>query len=433
MMTTLRNCLRKPLRSIAFMLLPVLTGNFAHPQTPPARTLVLSHQTIADTQLLEIEDKSKVRLNIDNQPTSLSFDELCRWGTHPIPQRFPMAILVDGSCLAITSIERQKDQFVLQSSVWEDVRVPESMLRAVVVSPAGDSETWFSLVDRVTNSTGRNDQLLIGNRGWIDGILQWPEVNTEILQPNGSQQVRINNQDVTFPVKEIDAILFSPVLTPMTNPKNAGRMGWKDGSLLVCSQWRITQPGDSIELTLHCGLQLKSLDHPAILVQSIASLSNRPQSIRFLSDMEASSYKHVDWLTTKWPLAKDRDLLGRRLMLVSNSHETGTVEKGLAMHATSQAAYRWDKSPSQLLASVGLATPTEPGLPQPGQAVAKVLGLKAGKLEPLYTSPLLTADSAPENVSVSLEGVELIVLIVDAGPGGTLGDHVLWLDIRIQK
>jgi hypothetical protein len=120
-------------------------------------------------------------------------------------------------------------------------------------------------------------------------------------------------------------------------------------------------------------------------------------------------------------------------MLVSNSHETGTVEKGLAMHATSQAAYRWDKSPSQLLASVGLATPKEPGLPQPGQAVAKVLGLKAGKLEPLYTSPLLTADSAPENISVSLEGVELIVLIVDAGPGGTLGDHVLWFDIRIQK
>jgi hypothetical protein len=127
-------------------------------------------------------------------------------------------------------------------------------------------------------------------------------------------------------------------------------------------------------------------------------------------------------------LSKDRDLFGRRLRDTS-----GIIEKGLAMHATSQATYRWDKSPAQLLSSIALAPPSEPGLPNPGQAIAKVMTMKAGKLETMYTSPILSSKTPPQEFSVSLEGVELIVLIVDAGPNGTLGDHVLWLDTRVHK
>jgi hypothetical protein len=408
-------------------------GNAILAQDFGSRELVLGERTVAKAQLLELEDNSRLRFNVENNPTSISFGEICRFGAHPLPQRFPIAILVDGSCIAVTSIERNKDQFVLQTNTWENIHVPESLLRAIIVAPPASSESWYSLVDRVCNATGRNDQLLLGTRGWTEGILQWPETNAEILQPDGSQKVRINNEEAILPVKDIEALVLSPILTPMSNLKSEGRIGWKDGTVLVCSQWRVAQPGDYFELTLRCGISLKSLDQPPLVVKSMISLSNRPQEIRFLSDIEAASYKHVDWLTSTWPLAKDRDLLGRRLMTVYGSNDRGVVEKGLAMHATSQAAYRWDKSSARLLSSVVLASPAESGLSSPGQAIAKVMGLKGGKLEPLYTSPLINAQSPPQDISIPLEGVELIVLIVDAGPGGTLGDHVLWLDARIQK
>lgn len=402
-------------------------------QEVSSRSLMLSDRTMSNAELLELMPDSRFRMNLEGKSTSFSFGDVCRWGVHPIPRRFPMAILVDGSCIAITSMERRSGGFVLKTNAWESIDVPESMLRAVIVAPTGSPEAWFELLDRVSNATGRNDQLLLGSRGWIDGILQWPDATSEMLQPEGKQKLRINSEDVIFAVQEIEAMVFSPVLTPILGQRSSGRIGWKDGSVLACSQWRIVQPGDYVELTLRCGIILKSLDQPALVTQSIVSLSHFPPGTRFLSDMEAASYKHVDWLTTKWPLAKDRDLWGRRLMIPYQATELGVVEKGLAMHATSQAAYRWDKSAGQLLSSVSLAPSAEPGLPNRGQAIAKVMGLKNGALESLYASSLLTAESAPESFSISLEGIELIVLIVDAGPGGTLGDHVLWLDTRIQK
>lgn len=339
-----------------------------------------------------------------------------------------MAILTDGSCLAVTSIERRKDQFVLQSHTWENVEVPESLLRAIVVSPTTSLDAWHSTLERLYSASGRNDQILLATRGWTDGILLWPESAGEILQPDGLQKFRLNNEDTEIPVQEVEAMIFSPILTPMSNLKAAGRIGWNDGSLLAASQWHVAQPGDYLELTLRCGIVLKSLDPPALLTQKMVSITHFPKQTRYLSDLEASSYKHVDWLSPKWPLSKDRDLFGRRLRDTS-----GIIEKGLAMHATSQATYRWDKSPAQLLSSIALAPPSEPGLPNPGQAIAKVMTMKAGKLETMYTSPILSSKTPPQEFSVSLEGVELIVLIVDAGPNGTLGDHVLWLDTRVHK
>lgn len=393
-----------------------------------AQTLALADRTLANAKIVELQDNSQLRFLIDQKTIGLAYSDICRFNAHPIPQRFPMAILTDGSCLAVTSIERRKDQFVFQSHTWENVHVPESLLRAIVVSPAISLDAWYTTLERIYSAAGRNDQILLATRGWTDGILIWPDSSDEILQPDGLQKFRINNDDTEIPVREVEAMIFSPVLTPTSNFKAAGRIGWNDGSLLAASQWRIAQPGDYLELTLRCGIVLKSLDPPVLLTQKIVSITQSPKQTRYLSDLEASSYKHVDWLSPKWPLAKDRDLSGRPLR-----DSSGIIEKGLAMHATSQATFRWDKSPAQFISSIALAPPSEPGLPNPGQAIAKVMTMKAGKLETMYTSPILSSKTQPQDFSVSLEGVELIVLIVDAGPNGTLGDHVLWLDTRVHK
>lgn len=393
-----------------------------------AQTLALADRTLANAKIVELQDNSQLRFLIDEKTIDLAYSDICRFNAHPIPQRFPMAILTDGSCLAVTSIERRKDQFVFQSPTWENVQVPESLLRAIVVSPTPSLDAWYTILERLKSATGRNDQILLATRGWTDGILTWPESAAEILQADGFQKFRINNDDTEIPVREVEAMIFSPILTPMSNLKAAGHIGWNDGSLLAASQWRIAQPGDYLELTLRCGIVLKSLDPPTLLTQKIVSITQSPKQTRYLSDLEASSYKHVDWLSPKWPLSKDRDLFGRRLRDTS-----GIIEKGLAMHATSQATFRWDKSPAQLISAIALAPPSEPGLPNLGQAIAKVMIMKAGKLETMYTSPILSSKTPTQEFSISLEGAELIVFIVDAGPNGTLGDHVLWLDTRVHK
>lgn len=390
--------------------------------------LVLAGQVAAPAELLELRDQSSLRVSINGIEKGISLDDVCRWGEAVPPKRFPVLLLTDGSHIVFRRLERQKDQLVIQSDLWESIAVPESFVRGIVTTSPGSNESWYTLLDRMNAATGRNDQVLLRDRGWIEGILQRSDGEKDPLEEVATEQLRVDGKDVAVPATNIEAITFSPVLTPLTSTKSGAKVGLKDGSLLNCSQWRVIQPGDYIELTLRCGISLKSLDQSSAFSKSIHFLSNQPRQITFLSDKEASSYKHIDWLTNKWPLGRDRDLMGRRLQ-----GKQGTIEKGLAMHATSQAAFRWDKSPGQFLAAVKLAPTAEPGLTNRGNAVAKVMALKAGKLETLYTSAAIQVNSPPESISLSIEGAELIILIVDAGSDGTLGDHVLWLDSRISK
>jgi hypothetical protein len=390
--------------------------------------IVMAGQVAAPAELLELRDQSRLRVSINGMEKGISLDEVCRWGEAVPPKRFPVLLLTDGSQIVFRRLERQKDQLVIQSDLWESITIPESFVRGIVTTSPGSNENWYTLLDRMNAATGRNDQVLLRDRGWIEGIFQRSDSEKDPLEEVATEQLRVDGKDVAIPATNIEAITFSPVLTPLTSTKSGAKVGLKDGSLLNCSQWRVIQPGDYFELTLRCGISLKSLDQSSAFTKSIHFLSNHPRQITFLSDKEASSYKHIDWLTNKWPLGRDRDLMGRRLQ-----GKQGTIEKGLAMHATSQAAFRWDKSPGQFLAAVKLAPTAEPGLTNRGNAIAKVMALKAGKLETLYTSAAIQVNSPPENISLSIDGAELIILIVDAGSDGTLGDHVLWLDSRISK
>jgi hypothetical protein len=279
---------------------------------------------------------------------------------------------------------------------------------------------------------GRNDQVAVKDRGWIQGTLVWSEDSFDLVQPSGRLVLRVDGENLELKIEEVEAILFSPVLTPIMSTVASQSIGFKDGSRLYCTQWSI-DTNQFARFRLTGGLELKSAVSVSEISSNVCFLAGSSKNFSYLSDIEPASYKHLDFLSTKWELGRDYDLWRRKLKQANGDSNAGEVEKGLAMHATSQVAFRWNKSAGKLLAQVVLAEPEQPSTSSAGSAIAKVLILKEGKLETKLTSDLITLKSQPQEVDVSITGAELVILLVDAGPQGTIGDHVLWLDARIAK
>lgn len=396
------------------------------------RDLILAAKVIHKTELLNLSDQMKVELIANGEKQLRAIGDIARWGTLRTPNRVPVALLNDGSRLVVQGMQKQKERFAIQSFLWEEIFIEEPLLRGMILATPGSDQRWNQWIERMLTADGRNDQVAVKDRGWIQGTLIWSEDTFDLVQPSGRLLLRVDGETLELKIEEIEAILFSPVLTPTVSITASHEIGFKDGSRITCSQWSI-DTNQLARFRLTSGLELKSAVSVSELSSSICFLAGSSKNFSYLSDMESASYKHLDFLSTKWELGRDQDLWRRKLKQIGDGTEAGEVAKGLAMHATSQVAFRWNKSAGKLLAQVLLAEPEQPSTTSAGSAIAKVLILKEGKLETKYTSDLITLKSQPQEVDVSITGAELVILLVDAGPQGTIGDHVLWLDARIAK
>ena len=396
------------------------------------RELILADKVIRKTELLNLSDQGNVELIANGEKQIRAIDDIARWGTLRTPNRVPVALLNDGSRMVVQGIQKQKDRFAIQSFQWEETFIEEPLLRGLILTTPGSDQRWNQWIERMLTAEGRNDQVAVKDRGWIQGTLVWSEDSFDLVQPSGRLVLRVDGENLELKIEEVEAILFSPVLTPIMSTVASQSIGFKDGSRLYCTQWSI-DTNQFARFRLTGGLELKSAVSVSEISSNVCFLAGSSKNFSYLSDIEPASYKHLDFLSTKWELGRDYDLWRRKLKQANGDTNAGEVEKGLAMHATSQVAFRWNKSAGKLLAQVVLAEPEQPSTSSAGSAIAKVLILKEGKLETKLTSDLITLKSQPQEVDVSITGAELVILLVDAGPQGTIGDHVLWLDARIAK
>jgi len=422
---------------LAFCMLAIFHGvlgfaNITCLADETSRDLILADKVIRKTELLNLSDQGKVELLANGEKQIQAIRDIARWGTLRAPNRVPLALLNDGSRMVVHGIQKQKDRFAIQSFQWEEVLIEEPLLRGLILTTPGSDQRWNQWIERMLTAEGRNDQVAVKDRGWIQGTLVWSEESFDLTQPSGRLILRVDGENLELKIEEVEAILFSPVLTPTLSTEASQSVGFKDGSRFYCSQWSI-DTDQLARFRLSGGLELKSAVSVSELSSNVCFLAGSSKNFSYLSDIEPASYKHLDFLSTKWELGRDYDLWQRKLKQVGDDANAGEVEKGLAMHATSQVAFRWNKSAGKLLAQVALAEPEQPSTSSAGSAIAKVLILKEGKLETIFTSDLITFKSPPQEVDVSISGAELVILLVDAGPQGTIGDHVLWLDARIAK
>jgi hypothetical protein len=358
-----------------------------------------------------------------------------RWGSWPGLTRRQAVWLSDGSWLAGELSIAPGPRVEVESDWFQVPPVDLAIVRGIVVNPPASLHEWLRLQSQMVAAEGRQDVIWLMNNQRVSGVIRWPEGGK---RPLDGQQLTLegsNNQRVTIAWNDIQAIVLSPTLLGPVPASPAQSVGFVDGSLLHYDALKIGVWGTTT-LQLPSGLELEGIAPKAEWLAAIRYLASRPGEVVFLSELEPASYRQASDNQLTWELGRDVDCYGKPLIIRMEEHAApGIVPKGLAMHAPAQVAFRLEPTQRRFLAQATLALPDPQTTLRFGNVVCRVLVARNGKLEEVqqFSLSATAADQPQQLVDVDLTGAQLLVLLVEKGEFGSLGDHVLWLDARVAN
>ena len=391
--------------------LVVCWGTFANAQ------LHLSDRIVAEARLAGVS-AAGWSFALPGQP-DITQVQVVRYGSWSGLTRQQAVWLSDGSWIA-GELQMTETQRVAIEADWLQVPdVPLASVRGLVINPPASLHGWLVLQEQMQAAEGSQDVVWLMNQQRVAGVIRW-NPGGDSLDLEGA-----NKQRVAVKWDEIQALVLSPTLLGPLPTKPLPRLGLADGTLLNYSNMDATAAVPRFQLP--SGIEVKALAPLADWFASVQYLQEYPASFQFLSDMQPASYRQASDNELTWELGVDRDC-GQRSLLTQG----GIVAKGIAMHGPAQVAYRCSGE-GKFLAQVILADPDPQTTLKLGNVVCRVLLARGGKLEEVSKFGLSRGSEGQTQqlVEVDLTGAQLLVLLVEKGEFGSIGDHVLWLDARI--
>ena len=219
-------------------------------------------------------------------------------------------------------------------------------------------------------------------------------------------------------------------------------LGLRDGTLLWCDRMETeampaAASGKSTEasplvLKLRDGIDVTC--DAAALREELVFVQPLPADVRFLSDMDTTSYKHVPLFSQSWGFERDANAAGGALRCDGHRYL-----KGLGMHATSRIAFTLAEPFQRFRAMLGIddaAARRGAGNPTAGHRGSVIFRVYvdrgAGKWEPAFASGVVRGGDKPVPLDLDIAGVRGLALIVDAADHGDQGDLANWLDARLE-
>lgn len=361
---------------------------------------------------------------VDRSGAKVAGEDALRWGAWRGIVGKPAVWLSDGSWLC--GDLKYADGRLLVSGKWlEDVVVPLENVRAIVLESFSSLQDFRSQFDRWIVLDGTEDRIWLRSGQQVSGVVEMVGSDGALLQ------LKTTGKTLEFGTDQVAAVVFSPALLgPLPKLNDSFELGVSDGSLIKAKSWMMDRGRWQAEIS--GGLSLSSID-------MASRFSNEIQYVRRLgiegvtkvSDLRLAQYKAPSTGSLlKWKLGLDQDALGRSLLA-----SEGLVFSGIGMHSTSQAAFRWDGSEADFVAELSFVPSDARSDRRLGDTVCKVLIARDGRLETLFEKRLIRSSSEQSlsMVKVDVTNAQLIVLLVEQGEFGTLGDHVQWLDARVVR
>lgn len=362
----------------------------------------------------------------DHRGSELDGVGLVRWGTWPGICRDQAVWLSDGSWLCGDVIPLPNGLVQVRSDWLASPELKISSLRGLVLDPPASLKAWGQLQLQMQLATGDQDQLWLRDGEQLQGVVRFVTNDREEVM----FEIEVAGKQLQLAAGHVRAVVFSPTLSGQLPAKRAGTiLGFVDGSLLRASQIRLSDK--RLQVETDGGLELTSLDASPEAVKGIRLVQQFSSSAVYVSDLPVASYRHVTDSSLTWPLGVDLDVQGHPLMTAQ-----GILTKGMAMHSSSQAAFRWDGSPARFLAEVVFAQPESGANEQLGSVSCQLMVAQGGKLMTRAAYELKrTSNTHPDSAvfDVDVSGAQLVVLVTEQLDYAQLGDHVLWLDARICK
>ena len=331
--------------------------------------------------------------------------DVVRWGRPVEPERGPMLVTADGGVLVADVLSAGKESLMADSLVWGTLKMPFDSLAGVVFQLPGDRQQRDRLVDRVALASAPADRVLLANgdelAGTLDGIDQRSlRLTTEV----GPVEIELDR---------VAAVVFNPALR--RKPSFKGLHAWAgfaDGSLLAADRLEVDEK--KVTVTTALGQTRKTATEDLVFLQPLEG------RVVYLSDRPPADYRHVPYLSLRWPLKADRNVTGGRLR-----GDGRLYLKGLGMHTAARATYPLDKKYKRFDAALAIDDSTA------GRGSVRFRVFVDGREK--FTSDTIRGGQTPVPMSVDVAGARRLDLIVDFADRADEMDHANWFDARLVR
>lgn len=403
---------------------PYLSG-YASSLPPDNPVAVLTSGRTIPAQLKGVHEKGAWTFDQAGQTVVVPRDQLVFWGAFRDRYDRSWVVLHDGSVLVAELLRIEAEAVVMAGRLWPETRLPRSEVRAIVLRPPFNSLKRDRLMFRVLSGERKKDLLLLEHGDELRGRV--PDVVKP--EPGAFHPETINwpVQDAVEPVKlslrKVTAILFAADQAESSNRPAAQWVGLRDGSRLVAVQ--VEQARDSLRFELAGGIEITtdvvgiSGSNP---FEAVSCLQPMGAHVKYLSNIKPVGYKHIPFLSTRWPYQEDRSVGGGRL------RSEGTLWlKGLGMHSSSRVAYEVPEPYGALHAE--LCVDERAG--GHGSVVFRVyLQNSQGNWRKAHESDVVRGGQSPVPMRVELDNAVRVALIVDFADRADQWDHANWLNAR---
>ncbi len=396
----------------------------------------------SNASLNRIDAERNVFFDTAGGETKLPAARLVHWGHLHDTADGTQVLLADGSIIVGSGVTMDDEHLIIEASTFGEpegfniagtTRLPLNTVRAIIFRPPLAASHRDQLMQRISTSTAREDQLLLSNGDVVSGTFtKLARVEAEGGQP-GPLAVTINTQAGPVEIcpdkpagqlmEKVTAMVFNPLLVRPTRPDGLHMLiGFRDGSRLYAA--RIEPKGnEQAEFTLIDGAKIAS--HPDLNVwNEIDYLQPLGGKTRYLTDLTPAtgSYKQTPLLDLTWPLGINENVLGGRLRAGGSLYP-----RGLGMHANSRVAYALDKPYKWLQAELAI----DESAGDRGSVTFVVATSSGGAYEVVYESPIIRGGQPPLSMNVDISGAKIIVLAVKSADRGTQLDRANWLNVRL--
>jgi hypothetical protein len=319
------------------------------------------------------------------------------------------------------SISVEKDRLSFDSPPFGKKTLPLESLAGIVFHPPSDCQERDHLLDRLVQSPGESDRLLLDNGDELTGLV------TGIR--NDAVMLTADSHPADIKTNRVKALIFNPRLRRKSQRESTLRawIGLSDGSRFPADALSIQ--GDSTTFAA-AGETWKTSTKQIVFLQPIEGRSV------YLSDLKPAEYRQTPFLgdgptfrvgengtapfRMAWPLQTDRNATGGMLRCGGR-----LFLKGLGIHASARIVYAIDQSYRRFDADLGIDDSTA------GQGSVQFHVLVDGREK--FASKTLRGGESPVPVSIDVQGAKKLELIVDYADRADVLDRADWLDARFEK
>ena len=384
-----------------------------------SQRLHLTGKTVSNVALKAVTPDSEFAFksttdNGEQFPAAVGWSDLVSWGSMAVVRTPHLVVLADGSRIAATQLQTNKQSLHIESEVFESVELPWANVKAVVLQLPRRLEDRDKLVFDVCDhdSEEKTDLLIMSDGSKVSGSVLFVDGDTI--------QIQLGTLPVLIERKRVRAVAFGR--EGIDNLLQSRVVGTRDGSIIRCKRLEVDADTLQVETTEEIRLTTLSplLSGDPSGVDYLCFIQSTSEKIVWLDTIEPSHFRHIPLLGLNWRFNINRSVKGLHLRVRAGD----SYLRGIGMHPTSVIQFELPSNSVDFVTEVAM----DHSAGRRGSVSVHILLSDNGEnWDEVYTSNVIHGSDAVLPIKVPVSGRKHISLVVNHANDGDVLDHVNWL------